>query len=52
MKSTKVKKWVLGLVVLAALVGLVGVTGCDPEKPAGPGGQRLQPFNIRSGQYK
>ena len=52
MKSTKVKKWVLGLVVLAALVGLVGVTGCDPEKPAGPDSQRMQPYSSGSGQYK
>lgn len=38
MKSTKVRKWVLGLVVLAALAGIVVDTCCDPEKPAGPSG--------------
>lgn len=52
MKSTKVRKWVLGLVVLAALAGLVGVTGCDPEKPAGPGGLRMQPYSSGTGQFK
>jgi hypothetical protein len=52
MKSTKVKKWVLGLVVLTALAGLMVVTGCDPEKPAGPGGLRTQPYSSSTGQFK
>ena len=52
MKSTKVKKWVLGLVVFTALAGLMVVTGCDPEKPAGPGGLRMQPYSSGTGQFK
>ena len=52
MKNTKARKWLLGLVALTALAGLVVVTGCDPEKPAGPGGLRLQPYSSGSGQYK
>ena len=53
MKNTKVRKWLLGLVAFTALAGLVVVTGCgDPEKPAGPGGSRLQPYSSGTGQYK
>ena len=52
MKNTKVRKWLLGRVALTALAGVVIVTGCDSEKPAGPGGLRMQPYSSGSGQYK
>ena len=52
MKNMIVQKLMIGLVALCALIGLMVVSGCDPEKPAGPGGLRNQPYSSGTGQYK
>lgn len=47
----------LTLFVLVVCVALMG-SGCndagesDPTKPAGPGGERSQPYNPDDGTYK
>lgn len=41
--------------VIIALICFVvfSQTGCgDPTKPAGPGGERQQPYDPKTGQYK
>ncbi len=50
----KAKKWIHGLLVVFMLCGLVALAGCggDPQKPAGPGGERMQPYNPGDGTYK
>lgn len=47
------KKIKLFLAILVTSSALLVLTGCgDPTKPAGPGGDRQQPYNPKDGTYK
>lgn len=44
--------WVT-LTLVALALGSIGAGGCgDATKPAGPGGEREQPYNPKDGRYK
>lgn len=41
------------LMVALICFGASFLAGCgDPTKPAGPGGERQQPYDPKTGQYK
>lgn len=40
------------VVALASFLSLAGVKCDGPTKPAGPGGQRQQPYAPANGQYR
>jgi len=42
----------LALLVLALVLGTLFLACGDPEKPAGPGGFRMQSYSASPGQYK
>lgn len=46
------KKIISACLAVIALAAMCFLTGCDPEKPAGPGGDRMQPYDSSTGQYK
>ena len=47
------KKIVIAFMTTVALLAMCCLTGCgDAEKPAGPGGERKQPYDTSTGQYK
>lgn len=47
------RKIVTTFMAAVAFLAMCCLTGCgDPEKSAGPGGERMQPYDSSSGQYK
>ncbi|MCX7665874.1 MAG: hypothetical protein N2112_10025 [Gemmataceae bacterium] len=46
-----VKKILYVMLCTITITGMFGCGGELPQKPAGPGGERLQPFNPNNGQY-
>ena len=45
-------RWVAILTVVVCVLGTVAGCGSNPQKPAGPGGGRMQPYNPNDGTYK
>jgi len=47
-----VKRLVQAVIAVMILCGVMIMSGCGDYKPAGPGGERMQPYNPADGQYK
>ena len=52
MKGNEMRNKTLRALIAAVMFGgMIIIAGCGPEKPAGPGGKRTQPYDS-DGTYK